>query len=207
MKQKLVFYSSFFVVAGYLSLSYIAFAFYPGEYSPLHNWLSDLGSQELNPKGAIFYNLGIVLTGLTTLMFFIGLSEWKIAGHKAQNIMLLLTQSFGCLGALAMIMSAIFPININSAHSFWSSWLYILLGTAFGFTAAALRYHLHFPKSLIFLGILVAVVDMIWSLLLNIYIMEWVTIALFLCFILLIGIETKRKSRYSYDVEKRFQQV
>jgi hypothetical membrane protein len=196
MKRKLVFYSSVITVISYLLFTFIAFMVFPNTYSPTQNWLSDLGSSRLNPRGAVVYNLGIVLTGLAVLICFLGIDEWRIAGHKKQNAMLFLTRLFGCLGALAMIMSALFPITLFDAHSFWSSSLYILLGTAFGFSVAALRYYPRFPRWLLFLGALIAIEDMIWGWVLNTYPMEWLTVALFLSYILLLGIETKRKPDY-----------
>lgn len=51
--------------------------------------------------------------------------------------MLLITQGFGMFGALAMVMSGLYPINFFALHSFFSTCLYILLGTAFAFSVAA----------------------------------------------------------------------
>jgi hypothetical membrane protein len=186
-------------VISYLLFGILALINFPGSYSPQRNWLSDLGSFQSNPQGAIFYNLGIFIAGAALLPFFLGLAEWAIKGNKKQKIMLFLTQLFGCSGALAMLMSAVFPITVKSAHSFWSASLYILLGTAFAFSAAALRYHPRHPRWLLILGVLVTIEDLIWSLVLNTYLMEWLTVALFLGYILLLGIETKRKAIFSID--------
>jgi hypothetical membrane protein len=195
MKRNLAFFSSVFIVIGYLLLAFLAFINLPSSYSPLENWLSDLGSHQLNPKGAIFYNAGIILTGISLIVFFVSLVEWKMAGNKKQNIMLLLTQIFGCAGAIAAIMSAAFPITVEGIHSFWSAILYIFLGTAFAFSVAAMRYHPYYPKWLLILGGLVAVEDMAWSLVLNTYMMEWITVALFLIYVSFLGFVTSRKER------------
>lgn len=193
MKRNLAFYSSVFIVASYLLLSILAFINITIDYSPMKNWLSDLGSYQLNPKGAIFYNLGIILTGIFLFAFFIGLVEWKMAGNKVQNTMLLITQILGFAGALAMIMSAVFPITSGEMHSFWSELLYILLGTAFAFSVAAMRYYSRVPRWLLVLGVLIAVEDMVWGLILNTYLMEWITVGFFLIYILLLGLMTRRK--------------
>jgi hypothetical protein len=57
---------------------------------------------------------------------------------------------------------------------------------------ATLRFHTRDPRWLLFVEVLVAVEDIIWSLVLNTYVMEWMTIGLFLGYILFIGLETKR---------------
>jgi hypothetical protein len=110
--------------------------------------------------------------------------------------MLFLTQLFGSLGSLSMVLSAFFPINILKVHSFWSASLYILIGTAFAFSVAAFRYYSKYPRWLLFLGIMIALEDMVWGMVLNTYIVEWLTVALFLFYILQLGIETKRKVKY-----------
>jgi hypothetical membrane protein len=196
MKRDLSFISSIFGVGCYIVFTIFAFIEFPAAYSPLKNWLSDLGSYILNPGGAHFYNIGIIIFGFSVLLFFVGLSTWGMSGKKIQKVMLRLTQIFGGLGAVSLLLSAIFPINIKETHAFLSASLYILIGTGFAFSVAALRYYSRYPRWLLFLGIFVAVEDMVWGMVLNTYIVEWFTVALFLCYILLVGIETKRKEIY-----------
>jgi hypothetical membrane protein len=74
----LSFVTGMFAVVCYLAFALLAFSRYPLPYSPLSNWLSDLGNANLNPSGAPFYNIGIVATGGLLLLFFLGLSEWKL---------------------------------------------------------------------------------------------------------------------------------
>ena len=195
MKRHLALFSSVFMVVSYLLLTFLAFINLHASYTPLKNWLSDLGNYQFNPKGAIFYNAGIILTGILLIIFFISLVEWKMAENKKQNIMLFLTQFFGCAGAIAAIMSAIFPIMVEGTHSFWSALLYIFLGTAFAFSVAAMRYYSYYPKWLLILGGLIAVEDMVWGMVLNTYLMEWITVALFLSYVSLLGSVTSRKAR------------
>ena len=192
MKRNLSLFAGILLVVIYLAFALLAKASFPGRYSPLQNWLSDLGSFQLNPKGALFYNLGIVLVGALLLPFFSGLGSWKLEGNRVQNAMLLLTQIFGCLGAFAMVMSAVFPISVPGVHSILSAALYILLGTAFGFSVAALRYYPRYPKWALAAGVLVAAEDMLWGIALNTYLMEWLTVTLFLGYVLLLAVETKR---------------
>ncbi len=203
MKRNLTFYASICAVANYLLFALLAFISLPVRYSPLENWLSDLGSDRLNPDGAIFYNIGIIVTGIILFVFFTSLVEWKMAGNKKQNAMLQVTQFFGWAGAIAMLMSAVFPITNEGMHSFWSAALYILLGTAFAFSVAALRYYPYYPKWLLVLGGLTAAVDIAWGLIANIYLMEWITVALFLLYVFFLGIVTKRKEQMANKYQQR----
>ena len=184
------FVTSLVAVLCYLTFALLAFAPYPLPYSPMRNWLSDLGNADLNPHGALFYNIGIVATGVVLLLFFLGLAQWKMRNNRIQNLMLRLTQGFGILGTLALVMSGFYPINFSSIHSFFSICLYILLGTAFGFSVAAIRYHPTCPRWLLILGALAALVDILSGVFHTVYVLEWVTVSLFLCYPVLLGAET-----------------
>ncbi len=175
----------------YLLFTVLAYSRYPLPYSPSTNWLSDLGNPNINPHGAIFYNIGIILTALVLIVFFLGLSVWKIKGNRVQVIMLRLTQAFGILGAFCMLMSAIFPINLFKIHSFWSSALYIILSVAFNFSVAMLRYHQKVPRWLLILGVSIALMVILTSFFHNVYLLEWITVFLLLSYVALLGIETK----------------
>ena len=188
----LSFVTSLFAVVCYLTFALLAFAQYPLPYSPMSNWLSDLGNADLNPHGALFYNIGIVATGIVLLLFFLGLSRWKMENNRRQNLMLRLTQGFGILGALALVMSGLYPINFSALHSFFSICLYILLGTAFGFSVAALWYYPTYPRWILIMGALTALVDILSGVFHTVYVLEWVTVSLFLCYPVLLGIETNR---------------
>ena len=186
-----------FVFSTLVALSYIAFAFlafvrYPTSYSPTLNWLSDLGSLDLNPKGAHFYNTGMIITGIFLIPFFLGLSTMKLEDNKVQNMMLFITQLFGLLGSLSMIMTALYPINYVTPHSFWSAGLYITIGTSFAFSVAASRYYPEWPKWLLLFGAITALSDMLISVFFNtIHVLEWITVSLFLVYCILLGVETK----------------
>ncbi|MGA9397915.1 MAG: hypothetical protein WBV22_06600 [Anaerolineaceae bacterium] len=190
--QSISFISGILVVLIYLTFALLAFIRYPLPYTPIRNWFSDLGNINLNPGGAIFYNTGIIATASLLILFFLGLSSWKMENKRVQNIMLLLSQGFGILGSICMIMSAIFPINIFKVHSFWSTSLYVMLSTAFVFSVAALRYHRNIPLWLLILGLSTALVVMLTSILQNVYILEWITVLLFLSYVFLVGLETRR---------------
>ena len=180
------------VVLCYLMFAILAFTQYPLPFSPINNWLSDLGNVRVNIHGAIFYNMGIIATALWLMLFFLGLSNWRIEKKRIQIIMLLLLQAFGLLGSFCMIMSAISPINHLKEHSFWSTSLYILLSTSFAFSVAALRYHQKVSRWLLILGLSTPLIVILTSFLQTVYVLEWITVLLFLSYVGLVGVETKQ---------------
>ena len=173
--HSLSFVSGMFAILCYLMFAFLAFSRYPLSYSPVSNWLSDLGNANLNPSGSLFYNIGIVTTGGALLLFFLGLSRWKMEKNRIQNLMLFLTQGFGILGSLALLMSGLYPMNFLTLHSFFSTCLYILLGTAFAFSVAALRYQSLCPRWLLVLGASTAFVAILYGFFHTVTPLEWIT--------------------------------
>ena len=196
MNQKVSWLASIMLVLSYVVFSLLAVSHFPGSFTPLNHWLSDLGSNELNPAGSVFYNIGIISGGIFCVVFFLGLSTWIKIDKKIQMVMIYLSQICGVLGGLSMILSGVFPINAKEIHSFLSAILYIFLGTAFAFTLFALRYYSKFPKWLLALGFLTVIVNLVWSVILNIYPLEWATVVLFLIYILMLGVTTRNRDRY-----------
>ena len=184
--------ASILIVLCYLTFAILAYIQFPLPYSPLTNWLSDLGNVDLNPHGAFLYNIGIISTAVLLVPFFLGLLIWKMQKNKIQNIMLFLTMGFGILGSICMMLSAVFPINFYKTHAFWSTSLYVTLSTAFIFSVAAFRYHQKFPRWLLFLGSLTAVAVILSIFMMKVYVLEWITVLLFLVYVCLVGVETKR---------------
>jgi hypothetical membrane protein len=54
----------------YIIFTLISAIYFPAAYSPLTNWLSDLGNPTQNPSGALYYNIGGALTSITLIAFF-----------------------------------------------------------------------------------------------------------------------------------------
>jgi hypothetical membrane protein len=179
----------------YLTCAVLAFVRYPHAYSPAANWLSDLGNPSLNPAGALFYDLGVIATGVLLVPFFLGLSAWTLASGRLQRRLLLLTQGLGVLGALALVLSGLFSEAVPAVHGMLSAALYILLGTAFAFSVTALRYIPACPRWLLALGGVTAVADISYGTFNSVRSLEWVTVALFLCYVCALGIETGRLER------------
>ena len=188
------------VAAVYLVMTTLALVRYPQAFSPGSNWLSDLGNRIISPEGAPFYNAGIYITGSLLALFFVSLGSTRIPGRKVQNAMLLLTQICGIGGSVGMIMTGVFPIDTPQTHSLCSEILRIGLGSAFGFSVAAFRYHKEIKTWVLAAGVLTTLTDLIISVFYNnTQILEWPVIALFLIYCLLLGNETYRLGRLKQE--------
>ncbi len=127
--------------------------------------------------------------------FFLGLTSWAIAANQRQLRLLLLAQGLGILGSVALILSGLFPETFPALHGPLSAVLFILLGTAFAFSVTAIRYVPTCPRWLLTLGAVTALADVMYGIFNSVRPLEWVTTALFLCYVCSLGVQTSRLER------------
>ncbi len=109
----------------YCIFTLISFSFFPRNFNPINNNLSELGDFYDNPNGAIFYNIGMVLTVIASILFYIGLYEWFMKKKKSKTLVVGL--AVGKINALAIIMAGIFSETQETftLHVFWSVLIFI----------------------------------------------------------------------------------
>jgi hypothetical membrane protein len=168
-----------FASAGFLLFVLAAMLSFPGQFSPLNNWISDLGNTLMNPAGNVFLNLGCIVTGMLLLPFFIGLGVWYTE-DKTQNILVIAAQFIGVLMAIALMFVGMYPENKPSMHALSAASFFILLIIELIVTTAALYKHPLFEKWLGRYGVLVAILGIVFllavGLSVNVIILEWIVV-------------------------------
>lgn len=154
---------------------FTSWAFYPKPYSPFTNWLSDLGNSNYNPKGAIFFNVGLILTGIAFFPFCLGLYKWY-TNEKKRKINFILVQVSGFLLAFSIVMVGVFSEDYMTRHSLWSSILFISLGFFLFLLTGFLFTHPSNIKLIAYYGFAVGAIDIVFGLVYNTYLLEWVTV-------------------------------
>jgi len=142
----------------YCAFTIISIGFFPDPFSPLNNFLSQLGNLSLNPNGAIFYNLALILVGLAEIPFYMGLYQWYT--KKTGNKLLLAARAVGLINALAIMMSGIFSESVNySLHVFWSYLIFITFVPILILVNKALLTYPEHNKVISYYGFIVAVIQ------------------------------------------------
>ncbi|MFX1452863.1 MAG: DUF998 domain-containing protein [Promethearchaeota archaeon] len=163
------------VIAFYCIFTFTSLALYPPPFSPIDNWLSDLGNSSYNPNGAIFYNLGCILTGISLFPFFIGLYRWY-SEEIWQKVILIITQIVGCCAAFSLIMIGVFSEDFMEPHIFWSEVFFRLNLLVLILSAITLYFHSDFIKLIAIYGIVVAIINLLFVFIFDTPLLEWFTV-------------------------------
>jgi hypothetical membrane protein len=108
---------------------------YAGSFSPMDNWLSDLGSPIKNPSGDAYFNVGCIATGVTMLFLVAGINIWR-PGSPGKGMLLTLGQVCGIVAAFALMLVGVFHEEtayhgIMALMFFLFLWLFLILVNAF----------------------------------------------------------------------------
>jgi hypothetical protein len=175
----------------------LAWFYYPGPYSPLTNWISDLGNPELNPRGAIFLNSGFVLAGIAFFPFCFGLYRWHTDWYKdGENRFpaFLLAVLTGSLAGISMVMIGLFPENYASTHVFWAVSLFGALAIFVLFSAWHLLSHSQkepIIRRIAYYGFATGMLDIAFGLVFFYHVFEWIAAAASLGYVALLAREMR----------------
>ncbi len=178
LKYPLTFITGISIVIIYFGFTYISIFHYNKPWTPFSIRLSDFGNANLdfNPDGAIFFNLGVIITGFILLPFYFGLSLWfdGIDSRRNKNL-LICVQIIGCLSGFTLIMLGIFPVETDEIHEFWAGAFFFLNLIVFILIGITLLNHEKFYKTIAIYGWTVAAINSFFILSQE-PILEWITV-------------------------------
>ncbi len=165
----------FCTVAVYITFAAIAYALYPSSFSPVDNWLSDLGRYTVNTSGAIFYNAGCIITASLIVAFAICLRLPGLA-KKWQNVFVVISKISLVFAGFSLVFAAIFSIDQADIHSAWSAGIVFGLVYFLTFLGISLIPIRGFPRIAGIFGIAIGSLNMVYGLVTNTPLMEWIAI-------------------------------
>ena len=181
-------YAGIVAAAVYIVFTYISHLFNTA-LTPMTDWLSNYGSPVLNPSGALFYNLGCILTATILAVFYLGISQWYRGGRvaKKHTISYIGAQVSGLAASCCLVFASLFPIGTSCLHNTFSMMNMIGMNCFMSFMSIAIFMHPHVNKAIGILGILTAAFNIITTnAFTNLYIAEWLYFMHFIIFIVLI---------------------
>lgn len=173
---------------------------YPGPFSPMDNWLSDLGTASMNPSGNMYFNIGCILTGISILLMMAGLGVWRV-GNK-QKKLLAVGQACGAISAFTLMLIGVFdegtPYHIVLSVTFFLlQFLFIALANV------SLWGHPAYYRWIGYHAVVVAFIDIVFVYTFIAYehvpIWEWLTVFSALLWVALLAYNTlKLEAKTAY---------
>ena len=172
-----------------VGLAAVAYALYPYAFSPAANWISDLGNTLLNPSGSIVFRLDMIAVGVALAVFFVGLTVWLRGQRLIFKAFLVLGQFSGVAAAVALVMTGIYSENDRTAHAIWVTVLFIALASAIWFIGWAPVWHPRLPQRIPYVALAAGAADLA-SIIVRRHWLEWLAVALLLCFVAAVALGT-----------------
>jgi len=131
---------------------------YPGPFSPVDNWLSDLGTMKKNPSGDVYFNVGCVLTGVAMLLLMAGLGAWQ-AEDERKKFLLMVGRVCGVISAFGQMLIGVFyegtPYHVMLAIAF-----FLLLFLFLAFTNFSIWKHPAYSRWIGYYAVAVIVINL-----------------------------------------------
>ncbi|OPY25817.1 MAG: hypothetical protein A4E28_02900 [Methanocella sp. PtaU1.Bin125] len=166
---------------------------YPDGFSPLDNWISDLGNTNLNPEGAAIFNTGCMLTAVPLIAFYLGLYRWY-GIERWRNLMLGVAQLAGVISGAALAMVGYYPETFATEHFLWAGIFFVTTFLALLLANAALLMHLRYNKWTAAVGLVAVAVQAVFiagmAASVGIPAFEWASVALGLAWMAAMAINT-----------------
>jgi len=170
-------------VGVYIVAALAARAFYPTTFGPMANWLSDLGNNDLNPAGALFYRLGGIIGGAGLLVFFLTLDGRGWGERRIVRVLSILVRGFGALASACFIMTGVFSEDMMPMHSWFSIANFAAFGTAIALTGLAKLFGAALPRWFTALCFAAWGFDIASAILGQVRWLEWVVVAFLIAYV------------------------
>ena len=189
-------------IAVCVSLALAAYLVYPWAFSPMTNWISDLGNTWLNPRGSILFRLDMVVVGVGLAAFFLGLRALTQGQHLRTRVLIVLAQVTGLVAALAVSMTGVFSENQESAHALWATVLFVAFAVTVMLLGWGVLYHPGVPTRVSYVALVACAAD-ITSIVARSHWLEWVAVPLLLLFVAQVSAGTWKAAQEPVPREPR----
>lgn len=171
---------------------YIAFTFtahlHNPSMGPLGNWLSDYGSPSENPSGAVFYNIGCIMTAVLLALFYAGMTCWHKGAPRKLLICYICAEISGLFASACLIAASLIPIGTSPVHDTMSMLNMIGMDSFLVFTALAAFINPYVGGGMGVLGIVTAMFNILAT---NVplgsfFVAEWIFFAAFIVYVIML---------------------
>jgi len=185
-----------------VSLAGAAYVVYPWAFSPMTNWISDLGNTWLNPRGSVLFRADMVVVGVGLAAFFLGLRALTHGQRLLTKVLIVLAQLSGLVASVALAMTGVFSENQESAHALWATVLFVALAATVMLLGWGVLSHPGVPTWISCFALAACAADIV-SLVARSHWLEWVAVPLLLVFVAQVSYGTLKVTRAGAPREGR----
>jgi hypothetical membrane protein len=179
----------------------LSIASFPPGFSPLDNWMSDLGNPELNPSGYAYFNWGCMITGVLLIIFYLGLNDWHIA-DSGRTGTLTAAQAFGIFSGIALIGVGYFNETFSPHHFIVSVLFFVSSTIAILLATLALQGRPGFGRATDCAGYMTVAIGIVFSIQMALWdsvtIIEWISVFSMLLWAALVALRNPQRAQISY---------
>lgn len=185
-------------IAFFFSASFLSAILYDGQYSPVNNYISDLGNLNKNPSGHLIFDIGCILSGLAIILFVFGLSKLR-QNEPGQVRMVRVSHWLGYVMGFSIAMVGTFSSDLGAIHFLWATCFFVLLIVFMSMTNIGLKGCDGYPRTVFYFAIGSVIIGLGYVLTFAIGfpspLLEWLSVVCGLIWIGLVGILAPRIAR------------
>ena len=110
---------------------------YPGAASLTDHFMGDLGNASLNPVGFILFNFGMILAGMSLIVFMYGMNIWRT--KEINDQMFTFAQVSGMVSGIGFVINGNFSESFSFLNIFWYAVSLVLILVSTCYSASCFR--------------------------------------------------------------------
>jgi hypothetical protein len=126
---------------------------YPGTTSLSEHFMGDLGNADLNPVGYILFNFGLILAGMSLIVFMYGMNKWRTKELNDQRFTF--AQVSGMVAGIGFVINGNFSESFSYLNIFWYAVSLVLILVSILLFSIELQKHPKFIKNIAYFGFIV----------------------------------------------------
>ncbi len=186
------------IIVFFCSLLALSIINYPPGFSPIKNWMSDLGNPVLNPEGSSYFNVACVITGLLLVVFYLGISRWQGTGRQRTKTFTA-ARAIGIFSGFALAGVGVFNETFDPHHLVVSVLFFLSSTVAILLVTIAMRGQPGFSRITAGAGYLTVAIGVVFAvqkpMIESITVIEWISVFSMLLWAALFGIDAYRTAR------------
>lgn len=126
---------------------------YSGPFIMNEHVMGDLGNPELNPVGYILYNFGLILSGLSLIVFMLGMNKWRMPMLNERWFDY--AQVSGIVSGIGLVINGNIQESATLLSVFWYSVFFVLVFVSILIFNMQLQKHPKFINGIAYFGYIV----------------------------------------------------